>query len=189
MAPVIADQRIGAATAAQGRARGEARVGLAAAVVAEVDRQVAGRGHRQDDDLGHQRAARERQLEVEARQDRLGGEPDHPAGQDRHDRPPEALNGRERDQADQDHADERQPPAVDLDAVNPSARSTGGPTTAGRPSRCRAANASAMPPQAGVVVDHVVLGRLSQPDHDRGRRARRVDQRCPGTAGDASAVP
>ena len=50
----------------QGRAGGPARVGLAAAVVAEVDRQVAGRRHRQDDDLGHQRAARERQLDVEA---------------------------------------------------------------------------------------------------------------------------
>ena len=74
--------------------RGPPRIGFAAAVVAEVDREMARGGHRQDDDLCDERAAGERELDIQSRQDRLGGEPDHPAGEHGNDRPPEAVHGR-----------------------------------------------------------------------------------------------
>ena len=128
-------------------------------------------------------------LILKGRQDRLGGQPDDPAGEHRHDRPPEALNGREGHHADQDHADDRQPPAVDLDRREP----------VGQENR-RADDrrpAQVVPrgefvgdsPHLGDGLDHVVLMRLFQPGDHRRRRAGRVDQRARETADASSADP
>ena len=150
---------------------------------------MARRGHRQDDDLGDERTARERELDIEGRQDRLGGQPDHPAGEHRDDRPPEAVHGREGDHADQDHAHDRQPPAVDLDRGEP----------VGQEHR-RADHrrpAQAVPrgefigdsPELGGRADHVVLICLFQAhDHGRGRAAS-YRSAFPGKADDESGDP
>ena len=86
----------------------------------------------------------------------LGRQPDHPAGEHRHDRPPDAPHGRERHHADQDHADGGQPPAVDLDrreAVGQEHRRAR-PPPAGR---ARAAPRTRRPPRAGAATVAITL--------------------------------
>ena len=156
MAPVIAVQRIGAATARRVVRPAARGIGLAAAVVAEVDRQVAGRRHRQDDDLRHERAARERELDVEDREQRLGRQPDRPARDHRHDRPPDAVHGRERHQRDQDHAHDGQPPAVDLDRREPVGQEHGRADDR-RPARACAGRRSRRPRPAGPSTVSITL--------------------------------
>ena len=179
MAPVIAVQRIGAATPRRVNRPAMRGIGLAAAVVAKVDRQVAGRRHGQHDDLRDQRASRERQLDVENVQQRLGRQPDRPARDHGHDRPPDAVHGRERHQRDQDHAHDRQPSAVHLDGREAIGQKHG------RSNHRRPAQPVPLREPIGHGaqrldrLDHVVLLRLPQPDHDGRGRARLVDQRAP----------
>ena len=63
-------------------------------------------------------------------------------------------------------------------AANPSDRSTGGPTTAGRARLMPRGELVGDRAQLGDGLDHVVLMSLFQPDHHRRRRAGRVDQRA-----------
>ena len=160
------------------RAGRDSRVGLAAAVVAEVDRQVAGRRHRQHDDLRATNGPPESESFrfAIARTASVASQTTQPAriGTSA---PAEALGGRQRHQSDQEHPHHRQSAAV-ASLLKPSASRTGGPTTAGRGSPCRAANSSAWP-RSGDRPGDVVLDGLLQPDHDRRRRARRIDQRPP----------
>ena len=117
-------------------------------------------------------------LILKRRQDRLGGQPDHPAREHRHDRPPEALNGREGHDADQDHADDRQAAAVDLDRREPVGQEHRRADDRRPAELMPRGEFVGDPPQLGDRLDHVVLMRLLQPDdHGRGR-AGRVDQRA-----------
>jgi len=100
---------------AERRARGFATVSFFPQIIAKVDRQVACGGHGEDDDLRHEGTTGERELQSERCEHGFRGEPDRPSGDDRHDGPPQALRGRERDEADQKHPCGGQATAIALD--------------------------------------------------------------------------
>ena len=183
---MIAVQRIGTETARRVERAGDARVGLAAAVVAEVDRQVAGGRHRQDDDLRDERAARERELDVEAPRAVVSVASQTPS-------PPTIgtiahqtlCTAESVTSADQDHPDDRQPSAVDLDAREAVGQQDGRPDHRRPTQLVPAREVVGEPPEGRHGLDDVVLVVFLQPDDEGGRRPRRVDERTRGRAGAA----
>ena len=149
-------------------------VGVGPQVVAEVQGQVAGGRHRQDDDLGDQRPARERELQARAARATVSAPSQtvQPAtsGTSAHQRLRVAVNVTRPIRAMPTTASRR--PSVSI-AVKPSASKHGRPDDRRPAQAVPAAKASAAVRRPATVAFDVVLPVGLQPDDDRRGRARR----------------